>query len=141
LTSRLRASRVLRRDGRAGIRILAGAERECSCISTSSSSRSSWPTGREFRTLLDELNAALRAKGLVPFQLWEAAFGRFNEALMVAEYDTLDAYEREHNSLHADPVCMTCGERLGRTWTASPGPICGGGHRRPPDAKANVASS
>jgi hypothetical protein len=61
---------------------------------------------REFRALLDELNAALRAKELVPFQLWEASFGRFNEALMVADYESLEAYEREHDGLHADPACM-----------------------------------
>jgi hypothetical protein len=61
---------------------------------------------RDFHALLDELNAALRAKGLVPFQLWEAAFGRFNDALMVAEYETLEAYEREHFALHADAACM-----------------------------------
>ncbi len=41
----------------------------------------------DFQTLLEELNAALEAKGLVPFQMWEAAVGRFNEFLMVAEYE------------------------------------------------------
>ena len=68
---------------------------------------------RDFQVLLDELNAALRAKGLVPFRLWEAAFGRFNEALMVAEYETLDAYEREHFALHADPACMSLWREMG----------------------------
>lgn len=68
---------------------------------------------RDFQVLLDELNAALRAKGLVPFRLWEAAFGRFNEALMVAEYETLEAYEREHLALHADPACMSLWREMG----------------------------
>jgi hypothetical protein len=45
-------------------------------------------------TLLEELNATLQAKGLVPFQLWEAALGRFNEFLMVAEYEAAEVYER-----------------------------------------------
>ena len=61
---------------------------------------------RDFKALLDEVNAAVRAKGLVPFQLWEATFGRFNDFLMVAEYDTLEAYEREQHALHADAVYM-----------------------------------
>ena len=61
---------------------------------------------RDFQALLDELNAVLRTKGLVPFQYWEAAFGRFNEFLMVAEYETLGAYEHEHFAMHADAACM-----------------------------------
>ena len=68
---------------------------------------------RDFQVLLDQLNAALRAKSLVPFQLWEAAFGRFNEALMVAEYESLKAYEREHLALHADAACMNLRREMG----------------------------
>ncbi len=60
----------------------------------------------DVRTLLEELNAMLQAKGLVPFQLWEAAVGRFNEFLMVAEYENLEAYEREHFAMHTDAACM-----------------------------------
>ncbi len=60
----------------------------------------------EFHKLHQELNAALRAKGLVPFQLWEAAIGRFNEFLMTAEYETLEVYEREPFAMHTDPACM-----------------------------------
>ncbi len=60
----------------------------------------------DFHALLQELNGTLRAKGLVPFQLWEAALGRFNEFLMVAEYETLDLYEREHLAMHTDARCM-----------------------------------
>jgi hypothetical protein len=61
---------------------------------------------RDFHALFDQFNTALQRKGLVPFQLWEVAFGRFNEVLMVAEYETLEAYEREHFALHADATCM-----------------------------------
>ena len=60
----------------------------------------------EFHALQQQLNAALEAKGLVQFQLWEAAVGRFNEFLMVAEYETLGGYEREHFAMHTDPRCM-----------------------------------
>ena len=69
---------------------------------------------RDFQALVDELNAALQAKGLVPFQLWEAAFGRLNDALMVAEYGSLDAYEREHLAFHADAVCMDLWRAIGQ---------------------------
>jgi hypothetical protein len=68
---------------------------------------------REFQTLLDELNAALREKGLIAFQLWEASFGRFNGALMVADYESLAAYEREHNGLHSDAACMKLWREMG----------------------------
>lgn len=61
---------------------------------------------RDFKPLLDELNEAMRAKGLVPFRIWEAAFGRFNDYLMTAEYETLEAYEREHFVLHRDAAMM-----------------------------------
>ena len=69
---------------------------------------------RDFQALLEQLNAALVAKGLVPFQLWEIAFGRFNEALMVAEYETLEAYEREHFALHRDPACLNLWREIGK---------------------------
>ncbi len=59
-----------------------------------------------FDELVEELNANLRAKGLVPFQLWEAAVGRFNEFLLVAEYENLEVYEREHFAMHTDAACM-----------------------------------
>jgi hypothetical protein len=75
---------------------------------------------RDFQALLEELNVALRAKGLVPFQLWEAAFGRFNEALMVADYETLEAYEREHVALHADPACMRLWRAMGKHTAGTP---------------------
>ena len=69
---------------------------------------------RDFQALLEELNVALRAKGLVPYQLWEAAFGRLNDALMVAEYESLEAYEREHDALHADAACMRLWREMGK---------------------------
>lgn len=77
---------------------------------------------RDFRALLDELNAVLRAKGLVPFQPWEAAFGRFNEIMLIAEYETLEAYEREHFALHRDAACMDLWRKMtahtdGVPWT------------------------
>jgi hypothetical protein len=77
---------------------------------------------RDFRALVDKLNAALQDKGLVPFQIWEVAFGRLNDALMVAEYDSLAAYERAHDAMHADAACMNlwreiAGHTDGTTWT------------------------
>ncbi len=42
----------------------------------------------DFKALHEELNASLRAKDLVPFKLWEAAVGRLNEFLMVADTKT-----------------------------------------------------
>ena len=77
---------------------------------------------RDFGALVDELNAALAERGLVPFQLWELAVGRLNDALMVADYESLAAYEREHDAMHADPPCMGLWRRLtaltgGAPWT------------------------
>jgi hypothetical protein len=61
---------------------------------------------REFHALLKELNGTLQTMGLVPFEVWEASFGAFNAALLVADYDSLAAYERAHDAMHADPACM-----------------------------------
>ncbi len=77
---------------------------------------------REFMVLLDRLNEAMGAKDLVPFQLWEAAFGRFDEALLVADDDSLEHYEGEHDALHSDVGCMTtwremCAHMDGIPWT------------------------
>lgn len=68
---------------------------------------------REFQALYDELNALLQAKGLAPFELWEIAFGRFNEVLVVAGYATLEAYEREQHLLHADPAYLDLWRQMG----------------------------
>lgn len=46
---------------------------------------------RDFTVLVDKLNKALQDECLVPFQVWEAAFARLNEAQLVAEYDSLAA--------------------------------------------------
>jgi NIPSNAP protein len=62
---------------------------------------------REFHALLEELNATLRAKGLLPLQVWESSFGTWNGALLVVDYESLAAYEREHDAMHADPACMS----------------------------------
>jgi hypothetical protein len=75
---------------------------------------------RDFKALLDELNTAVRAKGLAPFQLWEATFGRFNDFLMVAEYETLEAYEREQHVLHADAAYMNLWREMGTHMTGVP---------------------
>lgn len=61
---------------------------------------------RDFKALVDQLNETLTANRLVPFQLWQSSFGRFNDTLMVAEYDSLGAYEREYFALHADATNM-----------------------------------
>jgi hypothetical protein len=75
---------------------------------------------RDFQVLVDELNAALQVKGLVPFRLWEAAFGRLNNALMVAEYGSLEAYEREHFALHTDAACMDLWREIGQHTDGTP---------------------
>jgi hypothetical protein len=75
---------------------------------------------RDFQVLVDQLNAALQVKGLVPFQLWEAAFGRLNDALMVAEYGSLEAYEREHFAFHTDAACMDLWREIGQHTDGTP---------------------
>jgi hypothetical protein len=60
----------------------------------------------EFQALLEELNSALRAKGLATLELWEAAVAPFNEFLMTAECEKLEVYEREHFAMHTDAACM-----------------------------------
>jgi len=69
---------------------------------------------RDFQAMLEEFNTALRVKGLVPFQLWEAAFGRLNGALLVAEYESLEAYEHEHLAILTDAACTTLWRELGK---------------------------
>ena len=61
---------------------------------------------REFHSRLKQLNELLEAMGLVQFQLWESKFGRFDAALLIADYESLAAFERENDSMHADPGCM-----------------------------------
>ena len=75
---------------------------------------------REFQALAEQLNAAMTAKGLVPLELWQASFGRFNDTLMVAEYESLEAYEREYFALHRDPACMDLWRAIGEHADGTP---------------------
>lgn len=75
---------------------------------------------RDFKALVDELNAALQAKGLVPFQLWQTPFGRLNDTLMVAEYGSLEAYEREYFALHTDTACRDLWRQIGQHMDGAP---------------------
>jgi len=92
----------------------------------------------EFQTLLEGPNSALQAKGHVPFELWEAALGRFNEFLMVAEYETLEVYGREHFAMHTDQACMDLWREMDGhldgipwtdLWSRPPGATCVGRQR------------
>jgi hypothetical protein len=61
---------------------------------------------REFHARLKQLNALMEAKGLVPFQAWESKFDKFDAFLLIADYESLAAFERENDAMHADPACM-----------------------------------
>ncbi len=61
---------------------------------------------REFDSRLKQLNGLMEAKGLVQYQLWESKFDKFDAALLIADYESLAAFERDNDSMHSDPACM-----------------------------------
>lgn len=75
---------------------------------------------REFQTLVEEIDRTLAAKGLTTFQLWEASFGRLDDAILVADYPSLAAYEREYQAAHSDPTYMDLWRKLADSLDGTP---------------------
>lgn len=69
---------------------------------------------RDFYALYEKLDQLQRAKNLVPAQLWSASFGPLNSAVLVTDYETVEAYDRETKAFMNDPDLMNLWREMGK---------------------------
>jgi hypothetical protein len=61
---------------------------------------------RQFIDLSREISALERSRGWAVSSIWTPVVGIANEVIVIAEYPTLDAFERERAARRADPEYM-----------------------------------
>ena len=61
---------------------------------------------REYYSGYEKLEQLSRAKNLVPSQLWGVSFGPINQAVIVADYETMEAFDRDGKAFESDPDIM-----------------------------------
>ena len=61
---------------------------------------------RDLYSLYEQLEQLVVAKNLVPTQLWAVTLGKNNSAVLVTEYETMEAYDQNTKAFRNDPDLM-----------------------------------
>jgi hypothetical protein len=61
---------------------------------------------REYLELHNELNQAVAAKGYTPYVLMVPTVGTMNEAVIFADYDTLEHWQKDNDGFSSDADLM-----------------------------------
>jgi len=69
---------------------------------------------RDFYSLYEKLDQLARAKNLVPTQLWAVSFGQLNSAVLVTDYETIEAYDRDTKAFTNDSDLMNLWREMGK---------------------------
>ncbi len=69
---------------------------------------------RDFYTLYEKLDMLVRAKKLVPTQLWAVTLGALNNGVLVTDYETIEAYDRNLKAFRNDPELMNVWRQMGK---------------------------
>lgn len=69
---------------------------------------------RDFYSLYEKLDQLVRAKDLVPAQLWNVTLGQINGGVLVTEYETIEAYDRNTKAFTSDPELMNVWREMGK---------------------------
>ncbi len=68
---------------------------------------------REFYSLYEKLEELRRAKDLAPSQLWSPTVGQVNSALLITDYETIEAFDRQSKAFLNDPDLMRLWREMG----------------------------
>lgn len=68
---------------------------------------------REFYRLYEEMEQLSRARNLVPSNLWLVSFGPINQAVQVADYETMEAFDQDGKAFESDPDIMKLWRDMG----------------------------
>lgn len=69
---------------------------------------------RDFYNLYEKLDKLVRAKNLVPMQLWGVTLGPTNSAVLITDYESIEAYDRNLKAFQSDADLMNVWRDLGK---------------------------
>lgn len=69
---------------------------------------------RDYYSLYEKLDQLVRAKDLVPAQLWTVTLGQLNASVLVTDYETIEAYDRNLKAFTNDPDLMNLWRDMGK---------------------------
>ena len=69
---------------------------------------------RDHYSLYEKLDQLVRAKNLVPAQLWGVTLGKLNSAVLVTDYETIEAFDRNVKAFTNDPDLMSVWREMGK---------------------------
>ena len=69
---------------------------------------------RDHYRLYEKLAQLVRAKNLVPTQLWALTVGNINSAILVTDYETMEAYNQNTKAFTNDPDIMNVWREMGK---------------------------
>jgi hypothetical protein len=69
---------------------------------------------RDFYSLYEKLEHSVVAKNLVPTQLWIGTVGNINSGVLVTDYETIEAFDRDTKAFTNDPDLMNLWREMGK---------------------------
>jgi hypothetical protein len=69
---------------------------------------------RDYYSLYEKLEQSPVAKNLVPTQLWISTVGKINSAVVVTDYETIEAFGRDTKAFTNDPDLMNLWREMGK---------------------------
>ena len=69
---------------------------------------------RDYYNLYEKLDQLVRAKKLVPTQLWAVSLGPLNSAVLVTDHESIEAYDRNVKAFVNDPDLMSVWREMGK---------------------------
>ena len=69
---------------------------------------------RDFYNLYEKLDKLVRAKKLVPTQLWGVTVGPLNSAVLVTDYDSIEGYDANLKAYQNDADLMNVWREMGK---------------------------
>ncbi len=69
---------------------------------------------REYYSQYKKLDKLVRAKKLVPAQLWGVTFGQLNAAVLVTDYESLEAFDRNIKTFQKNAELMSVWREMGK---------------------------
>jgi hypothetical protein len=75
---------------------------------------------RDYYKLYEKLDQLVRTKKLVPAQLWTVTLGPLNNSVLVTDYESIEAYDRNLKAFVSDPDLMSVWREMGKLVDGTP---------------------
>jgi hypothetical protein len=75
---------------------------------------------RDFYKLWEKLDETIRAKSLVPSQLWAPVVGTLSSFMLTTDYETIEAFQGNQGSFYGDAESMTIWRDMAKHFDSPP---------------------